>query len=704
MDEDIGRSILREQVRLAMEQVPTMQMASLIVAAVLCYVVRDSVSYKNMFLWGALILSVSLGRVALYRSFRKIRNTSFSAPRWKNAYLLLAFLSGTFWGLSAFLIFPAGNLVLISFFVLVMGGLTAGTLLSHLSIRFASSAWALPALLPYAVRCSMGNGQTGYALTVLILVYLTAIQKHAFQHNRFITESISLGFKNLNLLGEVSKVNENLCREISARKTAQKMLSQSEEKFRLIFESSPDSITVTRLGDGVYLDVSDAFTTVTGYSREEVVGRSSLELLWNDPEARERFIADIKRVGCVENFEAKLHAKDGSLRFGVISGRLLRTNRDDLLLTIFRDITEQKMIEQSLRESDLRSKTILETANEGFWLIDCDTATLEVNPRMCEILGRGREEILGRKIYDFVDSQNRAIFEHQIALRARGESASYEIALSRPDETLVYCNFNVTPFLDASGQRVGSFAMVTDITARKLAENRLREIPSMLLEAQEEERKRLASELHDSIGQTLAALKFRLEFILDILRKGEKEAAIRAAEEFVPILQRSIDETRAIYMALRPKVLEDFGVIAALRWYRDELLKLYPERHIEIDFCCEESQIPDRLAIPLFRIAQEALNNASKHSRAEWVDLAITVNDRSMELVVSDDGVGMNVDQILKSASARSLGLNGMRERAEMFGGHLTIDSAPGKGTTVRARWEKKAEEQMEPGTSNRLS
>ncbi|MGC8493384.1 MAG: PAS domain-containing sensor histidine kinase [Syntrophobacteraceae bacterium] len=704
MDEDIGRSILREQVRLAMEQLPTMQLASLIVAAVLCYAVRDSVSSKDIFLWGALILSVCLGRVSLYRSFSKIRNTSFSASRWKNGYLLQAFISGTFWGLSAFLIFPAGNLVLISFFVLVMGGLAAGTLLSHLSIRFASSAWALPALLPYAVRCSMGNGHTGYTLTVLILVYLVAIQKHALQHNRFITESISLGFENLNLLGEVKKVNENLCREISARKAAQEMLSQSEEKFRLIFESSPDSITVTRLKDGIFLDVSDAFTTLTGYSREEVVERSSLELVWNDPEDRGRFIDDIQNTGFVENFEAKLHAKDGSVRFGVISGRLLQTNRDELLLTIFRDITERKLIEQSLRESDLRFQTILQTANEGFWLIDSDTRTLEINPRMCEILGRDREEIVGRKIYDFVDTQNKAVFEHQIRMRARGESASYEIALSRPDETPVYCNFNVTPFLDGSGERIGSFAMVTDITARKLAEKRLREIPSMLLEAQEEERKRLASELHDSIGQTLAALKFRLEFILDIMRKGEQAAAIRAAEEFVPILQRSIDETRAIYMALRPKVLEDFGVIAALRWYRDELLKLYPERHIEIDFRCEESQIPDRLVIPLFRIAQEALNNASKHSRAEWVDLAITANGHGMELVVSDDGVGMEVDQILQSSSARSLGLDGMRERAEMFGGRLTIISAPGKGTTVRARWENIAEEQLEPGASSRLS
>ncbi|MDA8306333.1 MAG: PAS domain S-box protein [Deltaproteobacteria bacterium] len=692
MSQDFRPRILREQIRLAMEQLPTMQGASLIVALALCYTVRRTVPHENIFVWGGLVLLVSLGRVALYQRFSKVRDCWFSPVPWKNAYFILALISGIIWGLSAFIIFPARNLVLISFFVLVMGGLAAGTVLSHVSIRFASTVWAVPALLPYAIRCAMGNGEIGYIISGLIIVYLLAIQKHAFNQSSFITSSISLGFENLNLLGEVRKVNDSLCREIVERKAAQEMLGQSEEKFRLIFQTNPDSITVTRLSDGVYLDISEAFTRLTGYSRDEVVGKTSLELVWNDSEDRERFVAALKSAGFVDDFEAKINTKDGSIRVGVISGRLLRINREDLVLTIFRDLTERKMMEQSLRDTDLRFRTILQTANAGFWLIDMDTVTIDVNPRMCEILGRNREEVVGRKIFDFVDGENRAIFEDQIKLKAHRKSGSYEIALSRPDASHVYCNFNTTPFLDELGNAVGSFAMVTDITERKQAERRLREIPSMLIEAQEEERKRLASELHDSIGQTLAALKFRIEFILDTLRNGEKNVAIRATEEFVPILQRSIEETRAIYMGLRPKVLEDFGVISALRWYRDEMLKLYPERHIEIEFIGEENQIPKHLSIPIFRIAQEALNNTSKHSKAEWVEILITANANEIELIVSDDGIGMDVDQILRSGTAKSLGLDGMRERAEMFGGSLSIESAPGEGTTVRARWANKAD------------
>jgi signal transduction histidine kinase len=221
----------------------------------------------------------------------------------------------------------------------------------------------------------------------------------------------------------------------------------------------------------------------------------------------------------------------------------------------------------------------------------------------------------------------------------------------------------------------------------KSANEKLRQVPSRLIQAQEEERKRLAAELHDSIGQTLVALKFRIEHILAIFRKGKAKEALRVAEGFVSILQRSLDETRSIYMGLRPKVLEDFGAVAALMWYRNELTDLYPELHIEMDIRIEKSEIPDDLVVPIFRIAQEALNNVCRHSKAEWVDVRLALNDGAIELEIGDDGVGMDLEYIMESTTAKSLGLIGMRERAELIGGELTIKSAPGEGTTVRARW-----------------
>jgi signal transduction histidine kinase len=230
------------------------------------------------------------------------------------------------------------------------------------------------------------------------------------------------------------------------------------------------------------------------------------------------------------------------------------------------------------------------------------------------------------------------------------------------------------------------------------SEKELRFLSSKLLSAQEEERKRLASELHDSIGQTLAAVKFWVEMALKLKDAGDGNAALSHLEQFVPILQRSIEETRSIYMGLRPSMLDNAGLLATLEWLRQECMKLYPERHIELESRVAEEEIPDSLKVNIFRIAQEALNNVAKHSKAEWVDISLTNNGGGIELVVSDDGVGIDLDLILQTSTARSLGITSMRERAELTGGSFSIESTPGEGTTIRASWPIEAEDQPQKG------
>jgi signal transduction histidine kinase len=215
----------------------------------------------------------------------------------------------------------------------------------------------------------------------------------------------------------------------------------------------------------------------------------------------------------------------------------------------------------------------------------------------------------------------------------------------------------------------------------------LRQIPSKLIEAQEEERKRLASELHDSIGQTLAAVKLWVEMCLKHRDEGNMAAAFANLDQFVPILQRSIEETRNIYMGLRPTMLDSMGLLATLDWMRRECMRFYPERHIEFETEMNEEEIPEYLKINIYRIVQEALNNIAKHSRAEWVEISLTKTPCGIELLVSDDGRGMDVNQILNTSTARSLGLSGMRERAELTGGCFQIESTLDEGTIIRVAW-----------------
>ena len=324
-------------------------------------------------------------------------------------------------------------------------------------------------------------------------------------------------------------------------------------------------------------------------------------------------------------------------------------------------------------------------------------------------------EIIGKPVADMIAPEDRELVSYYMEA---GYEGRYENRLLRKDRSTLVVETQAKHF--AYRGRIVRVTAVRDITERRQAQEDLRdardkleqrvqertaelakanadlrEIPSRLLAAQEDERKRIGSELHDSIGQTLAAIKFWIEAILKFRDEGNPETAITHLERFVPTLQRSIEETRNIYMGLRPTMLDSMGLLATLDWLRRECMKLYPERHIELKTEIREEEIPERLRVPIFRIAQESLNNVAKHSKAESVDISLSKNGGGIELVVFDNGVGMAPELILQASATRSLGLTCMRERAELSGGSFSIESTPAKGTTIRACWPIETEVQL---------
>ena len=202
---DSRAAILREQVILAMQQLPVMQASSFVVALVLGYAVRDRVSAFLVVLWLVLVLAIAASRVALYFRFTRVSGELFDGKVWKDRYLLLALASGTVWGLSAFLLFPAGDPAFISLFILVMASLSASTTVSHAALRLAPAAWAGPVMLSYAVRCFAEGGRYGYGVGFLIVLYLATVLSYSFRHHRTITQSISLRFENLVLLADLQR-------------------------------------------------------------------------------------------------------------------------------------------------------------------------------------------------------------------------------------------------------------------------------------------------------------------------------------------------------------------------------------------------------------------------------------------------------------------------------------------------------------------
>ena len=373
---------------------------------------------------------------------------------------------------------------------------------------------------------------------------------------------------------------------------------------------------------------------------------------------------------------------------------------------------ELRRVQHELEISRSRYADLYNFSPVGYLTLNRNGQIVDLNLTAATQLGIERGQLLNKQFQYLVFPPDKKDFlSHLNALFEVEERQIIELRLSPNGGEQFYVRLESTYLEGQDGAGLCRTNM-SDVTLRKKAETALleahqelerrvedrtaelekanqllRQIPSKLISVQEEERKRLASELHDSIGQTLAALKLWVEMTLKHKDAGDGVAAFNHLEQFVPILQRSIEETRNIYMGLRPPMLDTVGLLATLEWLRREWMKLYPGSHIELEYGIAEEAMPENLKANIFRITQEALNNIARHSKAEWVDISLTKNGGGIKLVVSDDGVGMDMDKILQTSAARSFGLTNMRERTEFTGGSFSIESAPGEGTTIRAHW-----------------
>ena len=255
-------------------------------------------------------------------------------------------------------------------------------------------------------------------------------------------------------------------------------------------------------------------------------------------------------------------------------------------------------------------------------------------------------------------------------------------AMHLADEMESKVSFQALEFIESMapliGEAINRFSLEEEI---KESEARLRHLSTELLTVQENERKRIARELHDGIGQTLAAIKFGLESKLGQMRKGAAPPGV-SIESIISLAQNGIEESRRIQMDLRPSILDDLGILATLSWFTREFQKVYSHISIEKGIDIQENEVPDSLKIALFRVMQEAMNNIAKHSKADRVRLSLRKIEDRIELSIEDNGVGFDLENYRKG-----LGLTSMRERTELSGGSFAIESTPGKGTVIKASW-----------------
>jgi PAS domain S-box-containing protein len=366
--------------------------------------------------------------------------------------------------------------------------------------------------------------------------------------------------------------------------------------------------------------------------------------------------------------------------------------------SLLKEIDERKAASRALRTVRDSLSEAQRIAHLGNWDWDIVNNRLYWSDEIYRIFGlkAGEFDANYEAFMRSVHPDNREYVQQAVdrALNERQPySIDHRIVLPDGSERIVHEQAEVT--YDEDGKATRMMGTVQDITERKRTEEELRasqeelrHLSAQLLEAQEKERKRVARELHDGLGQTLSAMKFRIENTIGELDAERLAETADALTNLVSMAQRAVEEVRRISKNLWPSILEDLGLLPTISWFCREFGEMHPDLRIEREMAVQEDSVPDALKITVYRVLQEAMNNVARHSRATELSLSLKEEDGRLHLTIRDNGVGFDTAPgAPQEGLDRGLGLASMKERTELSSGRFAIESRPGVGTTILASW-----------------
>jgi PAS domain S-box-containing protein len=369
--------------------------------------------------------------------------------------------------------------------------------------------------------------------------------------------------------------------------------------------------------------------------------------------------------------------------FNSMVRRLVRTNED-----LRNEIAERRKVEEDRKESELRFRTVVEDAPIGIALANAQGSILQANCTLREILRcEPTDNLLGRSLESLIGP----LPDAQDAQLENPHRFRLEMTATRCDGTPTSLGVNISTVLTDRGEPLYRIVMMEDLTTQKELQRQLAEAEQERLQglrlfalsiqrAQEEERSRIARELHDDICQRLTGMKYHMEVLEDGIRPSNHRTA-KQLREIREELDRSVTEIRRISSNLRPSVLDDFGLVTALRILTKEFQK---SKGIQTTFRVDPAisgRIDAESETAVFRITQQALANIAQHSGATNVSVSLDIRNGNLELQIVDDGSGFTVSG--RGGARNGIGLASMRERAELLGGSFVINSNLESGTTV---------------------
>ncbi len=505
----------------------------------------------------------------------------------------------------------------------------------------------------------------------------------------------------------------DVARDVTEEKRVERALRQSEERFRAIVETTPECVKLVS-ADGTLLHMNSPGLQMVGAdSAEEVVGKNVYDLI--APEDRDRFKTFNESVckGELGSLEFEIVGLQGERRHMETHAAPLRNPDGTIVhLAISSDISERKQAEELLRGSEERFRALVTASSDVVY---------RMNPNWSEMRaldGRGFIEDTNKPSENWLNEYIH-LDDQPLVLKTIREAIDtksvfqLEHRVRRTDGTLGWTYSRAVPLLDLNGEIVEWFGAATDVTARKEAEENYRklaqtldvqvrartreleqrnadvlrqagqvtELSRRLLHTQDEERRHIARELHDSAGQTLTVLGMSLAQLVQKSARSSPELATEA-ENIQELVQQLHREIRTTSYLLHPPLLDESGLSSALSWYIDGLRER-SDLVISLFVSEEIGRLPGDMELVVFRVVQECLTNIHRHSGSKTGSISLARDSGAIIVEVRDSGKGISAQKLSELQHGGSgVGIGGMRERVRQLGGEMKIDS-DGSGTRV---------------------
>ena len=467
-------------------------------------------------------------------------------------------------------------------------------------------------------------------------------------------------------------------------------MPESQQRYRRLVELSPDAIFIVQ-DDRIVLVNRAALRLVGATDPEQLLGTSIFEFFASSGRAgiRKHFAGLLsgQPTPALPLLEQTIARLDGTVTDVEVAGTLLDDEEGRAVQLILRDITQRKQTESALRESEERLRLAFVGAQEGVWDWNLETGAVVYSPRWKQMLGYADDEIEPHvRAWEKLLHPDDMARAQQLHERVVGGEQTYEgeFRLRHKEGHYIHVLSRGYPVRrEPGGPPVRIVGTHFDLTQRKQAdaERARTELLTRLVFAQEDERRRIAREMHDQFGEQLTALARRIAALKEACRDmPEAHAQVEALETVARQLDQGVDH---LVWELRPTALDDLGLRAALANYVQdwsERVNISAELHTS---GLLDNRLPSEAETALYRIAQEALNNVAKHARASSVEIILERRTDHVLLIIEDNGIGFEPMQ--SAATRQGFGLLGMQERAALVGATLEIESA-GQGTTILVR------------------